>query len=362
MTGIWRKDGDAWKLALPSSYSNEEELHDHVKSAPDMLPLSGQPTIVASYREVPLSGGFADVLAFEASGRPVVVEVKLARNTESRRRVVAQVLDYGAALHGKAVEDLEGEILGKHLAGKSLTDAIEEEEGEGAIDADEFVESLEEHLQRGSFRLVIVVDDAHAQTAKIAGYLDAIADRVIVDLVTVQTYDVNGTQVLLPQRIDPEHVPEAPRAWPSPKRYTSPSPTTEGSARFREQVAGISDSKLRERLSGLADRLDALETAGLCRVYTGEGKTTFGLHPRPLGERTHIASLYLPKNEPEKYYIWVWISVAKRLAPNALPELARTAAIEDKVEAGKRATGAQAVTDELLDALTAAYREAAGKD
>jgi hypothetical protein len=44
-------------------------------------------------REVPLGGGYADLLAVEASGRLGMIEVKLARNSEARRAVVAQVND-----------------------------------------------------------------------------------------------------------------------------------------------------------------------------------------------------------------------------------------------------------------------------
>ena len=126
MTGIWRKDGDAWSLAAASDYQNEEELHDRIVEAPEMLPLSGQPEIVAAYREVPLGGGSVDVLAFESGGRPVVIEVKLSRNAEARRAVVAQALAYAAGLHGATVQELETDILGSHLkkdGHTSLSDA-----------------------------------------------------------------------------------------------------------------------------------------------------------------------------------------------------------------------------------------------
>ena len=43
-------------------------------------------------KEVALGNGYADLLAVEPSGRLVVVEIKLARNAEARRAVVAQVL------------------------------------------------------------------------------------------------------------------------------------------------------------------------------------------------------------------------------------------------------------------------------
>jgi hypothetical protein len=50
--------------------------------------------------ELLLGSGYADVLAFESTGRPMVTEGKLPNSSESRRTVVAQVLAYASALHG----------------------------------------------------------------------------------------------------------------------------------------------------------------------------------------------------------------------------------------------------------------------
>ena len=46
-----------------------------------------------------LGNGYADLLAVEPPGRMVVIEVKLARNSEARRAIVAQVLTYAGFLN-----------------------------------------------------------------------------------------------------------------------------------------------------------------------------------------------------------------------------------------------------------------------
>ena len=355
MTGIWRKDGETWSLVGPSDYRNEEELHDRIVEAPEMLPLSGQPEIVAPYREVPLGGGSADVLAFEASGRPVIIEVKLSRNNEARRAVVAQALAYAAALHGATVEELETTILGSHLRKDGhtrLADAIEEH----AVDSQSFYGNLEEHLAEGSFRIVFVLDEAPPQLVTLAGYLEVIADRITVDLVTVSAYEVNGAQILVPERIDPERALEPEQPRPRTTRWGRPSPATQGSARFREAIDEVSDEATAERLRGFADWADQLASENLWRIYTGEGKENYSLLLRLTDENVHIAGFYLPKAAPEKNYLWTWLGVARRRAPGTLPKLARTADLDES----KRAGGTTEVTDELLDALTEAYREAAG--
>jgi hypothetical protein len=78
-----------------------------------------------------LGSGYADLLAVETTGRMAVIEVKLARNSEARRAVVAQVLAYAAVLHGLSLEGLETEVLAQHLGARgyaSLVDAARQAE------------------------------------------------------------------------------------------------------------------------------------------------------------------------------------------------------------------------------------------
>jgi hypothetical protein len=47
--------------------------------------------------------GFADLIAIEPNGRISVIEIKLARNAEARRAVIAQVLAYAAYFSRRVV-------------------------------------------------------------------------------------------------------------------------------------------------------------------------------------------------------------------------------------------------------------------
>ena len=357
MTGIWTKVDDKWSRTQSSNFSNEEELHDRIVGSPEMLPLSGQPQIVAPYREVPLGGGSADVLAFETNGRPVIIEVKLSKNPEAKRPVVAQTLAYAAWLHGSTIEELEGTILGRHLASRRLADAIEEDHGAGTIDRDEFHENLTAHLDRGSFRLVIVLDDAPAQLVRLMGYLETITtDQITVDLVTVTAYEVNGAQVLVPQRIDPgrEPEPEAIRGTDrrrSSRRSSSPS-VTEGSGAFREAIGEATDEEQAVLIRKCADWADQLERDELCRVYTASGSVFTSLQPRLLNEKAALAN---PQTSSRLgCYVTLNRTVIARRAPGMLEAIDNTPPLKDGTGSTK------AITDELLDALTEAYREAAG--
>jgi hypothetical protein len=110
VTAIWSEGTEGWELLAPTGFPDERTLEEIVATAPDLLPLSGIPRVIVLGRQVLLGSGFVDVLAIEPSVRPVVVEVKLRNNTESRRAVVAQVLAYAAALHGVGAEEFERRI------------------------------------------------------------------------------------------------------------------------------------------------------------------------------------------------------------------------------------------------------------
>jgi hypothetical protein len=58
-----------------------------------------------------------------------------------------------------------------------------------------------------------VLDAAPVELVRLVGHLEAVTDKLLIDLVTVSAYDVNGSRILVPQRVEPERWrPEAPRA------------------------------------------------------------------------------------------------------------------------------------------------------
>ena len=118
MTAIWQNDGTGWRLLAPTGFPDERTLHDLVEETPRILPLAGDPGMVVLGKEVLLGNGYADLVAVEPSGRLVVIEIKLSRNAEARRAVVAQILTYAAHLKGLSPETVERDVLGRHLRGR----------------------------------------------------------------------------------------------------------------------------------------------------------------------------------------------------------------------------------------------------
>ncbi|HKN45016.1 MAG TPA: hypothetical protein VJW23_13935, partial [Propionibacteriaceae bacterium] len=140
-------------------------------------------------REVSLQpAGYADILAVEPDGRPVVIEVKLRNNAESRRAVIAQTLSYAASLHGISRQDLEEVILANHLVGQSLFDRVRGSVQDEELLQSDFESSLEAHLAAGSFRAVIVLDEAPPELINLVGYLESVTIGLSLDLIAVTSY------------------------------------------------------------------------------------------------------------------------------------------------------------------------------
>ena len=207
MTALWSNNGAGWSLLEPSTFDAEASLHKLVEEAPHVLPLSGGPRLAMLGREVPLGSGYADLLAVETFGRLVVIEVKLAKNAEARRAVVAQVLAYAAFLHGLDAATLEDDVLGPRLRDRGLESiqaAAAAIDQEGAFDAHAFQQGLDDSLASGTFRLVLVLDEAPPELVRLVGYLEHVGGELVIDLVTVSSYRIGGSEVLVPQRVDPE--------------------------------------------------------------------------------------------------------------------------------------------------------------
>lgn len=353
MTAIWENDGTGWRLMAPSGFPDEASLHALVEQAPHILPLAGGPRLVVLGREVPLGANWADLIAVEPSGRLAILEIKLAKNAEARRAVVAQILTYAAYLRGMDPVTLERDILGTHLRKRgyeTLAQAVADGDQEGAFDAAAFGETLAASLAEGRFRLVLVLDEAPPELVRLVGYLGAVADKLIIDLVTVATYSVGGSQVVVPQRMEAERDPEPPTGVRKPPAEPT-GHLVEGKDAFTATIenAPAAGQPLLRRLVEWASEL---ETEGLVKLWTFHGKARSTLLPRLPVENVGLVTIWNDSGPALSF----WRSVFERRAPQTLA-LMEQAPDMPKIGQG---TNAATITDELLAHLTDAYREAAG--
>lgn len=352
MTAIWQNHGTEWRLLAPSGFPDEAALHGLVEQAPHILPLAGQPKLVVVGREVLLGGNWADLIAIEATGRLAIIEIKLARNAEARRAVIAQILTYAAYLRGLDIATLEQEILASHLNLRGLDGlaaAVMANDQAGAFDAAAFGEGLDESIRNGWFRLVLVLDDAPPELVRLASYLEAVTENLLIDLIVVTSYEIAGQQVVVPQRVDPERPIE--RSVTKPPPPPNPGLFSLGHEAFASTILDAPQDQ-QSLLHRLVDWALELEAEGLVTLGTYKGKagrTT--LLPRIPSEDVGLVTIWNDKGAALSF----WRSVFARRAPVSL----------DRIEASPsgpkigQGTYTREITEPLLKMLSDAYRESA---
>lgn len=294
MTPLWHSDGAAWRLLEPTGFPVERELHDLVGQAPQLLPLAGQPSIAILGSEVALGGNWADLVGVESNGRLVIIEVKLRKNTEARRAVVAQALSYAAYLQGLSLAEVESAILGRHLtqAGFATVEEAMQNALQGEhLDVAAFRDAFANNLAVGAFRIVFVLDEAPAELARLVEYLEHIStDRLLIDLVAVAQYQVADAKVVVPTRVEAERRDSPASGMPVPSRAAG-SVEVKGAAEFAGSIAAA-PSGGHALLHRLVDWASELESAGVARLATTIGVNRWALRVIVPGRGGGLATIW----------------------------------------------------------------------
>lgn len=349
MTAIWRNDGRDWTLLAPSRFPDEATLHRLIEEAPHLLPLAGSPQLIVVGKEVRLGAGYADLIAVEPDGRLAVIEIKLARNAEARRAVVAQALSYAAYLHRMDPERLERDILRSHLLERdcqTLIGRVTEVYQESDFDPESFNDGLRSCLQHGHMRVVFVLDEAPPELVQLLGFLEAVSEGLILDLVTISAYDVDGSQILVPQRVEPAKIEQS--SAPEGRASIDRSSHFRGPDAFIEDAA-TADERLRPKLQMLIDFALELQSRGLAELSSSRGAQgkRMILHARLQPENVGLITIWNENGAVLQF----WRSVLERNAPNALQQLEQLTEV-------RQGNSTRQFSTEILDVVTEAYVEA----
>ncbi|MDX6752594.1 hypothetical protein SH611_22570 [Geminicoccaceae bacterium 1502E] len=186
---------------------DEAWLRDLIFACPESLPLQEvDPSfgpLVPVCRELDTRcAGIADALFINPLGMPTLVECKLWRNTEARRKVVAQILDYARALRRWTFTDLQREAararreqgfdLFAHVAGQ----------GAGDLEQAAFVDCVTPNLGSGRMLLLVVGDGIREGVEAITGDIRGAAGlHFTFGLVEAQIYQLGEGMRLLQPRV-----------------------------------------------------------------------------------------------------------------------------------------------------------------
>ena len=127
--------------------------------------------------ELPLRVGPVDNLMVTPEGNVVIVEVKLWRNPEARRQVVAQALDYATAMFELDYAGLEEAVGKAQFAGTGVPARLYDlVDGADALPEKVFVDRVNRNLRDGRIVVLIVGDGIRSNVESLVGGLQAHAN------------------------------------------------------------------------------------------------------------------------------------------------------------------------------------------
>jgi hypothetical protein len=193
-----------WKMVKSFAYVNEAELQKLLSESPELIPSEdlrdGSKDLVAVVREFSVSIGSIDLLAFSEDGDIAIIECKLADNPEVKRKVIGQVLEYGAAIWGMDYEELDQIV--KVQTGTNLADLVHNKIDNPEWDEELFRSNIGENLKEGNFILVIVVDEINDDLTKIIRFLNACGNpKFSFAALEMRRFHTEDTEILVP-RVD----------------------------------------------------------------------------------------------------------------------------------------------------------------
>lgn len=180
-------------------YAKESDLQQHLEFNPELLSSEAaedeRRLWLLIKREMGVPGQedgsdrwSLDHLFVDQDAIPTFVEVKRSSNTEIRRRVVGQMLDYAAnAAQYWDAERLRSSFVARcdspEAAAKELAAFLEDEST-----PEEFWEQVEANLEERRLRLVFVADSIPSELRSIVEFLNEQLEKTTVNAVEVKQY------------------------------------------------------------------------------------------------------------------------------------------------------------------------------
>jgi hypothetical protein len=180
----------------PVPYENEAELQHVLKEHPELLRDGDDPPLYCIGSEVSIGdAGTADLLLLDAEGKLSVVEVKLARNGESRRDVLAQAFDYTSALANYTLDELDSQLSGM-LENQLQELAGDDEESHNKYNR--LWEACANSMRASAVRVVVTMDEAREDLSRIVRFV-AEHSNLDVRLLVVRKYASGDRTILVPE-------------------------------------------------------------------------------------------------------------------------------------------------------------------
>lgn len=300
MTLIISKDGKGAEKLDKSTFKDEDYLQNYIYENPDTVPLyeiDENIRLLILAREFPTGSGPIDAIGIDGNGEIYLIETKLYKNPD-KRLVVAQVLDYGAALSfnysdfSDFLQQLEAKV-NQHFS-TNLNQKINDFYGLTDEQTEEIIENMRTNLDKGKFRFVVLMDKLEKRLKNLIIFLNQ-NSRFDIYGVELEYYKYKDFEIMIPKLFGAE-VKKSVSAAPAGKRRV-----------WNEQDF---INQTQERLKENADKIINLykyfnETADSIRWGTGNVNGSFAPIFNKLSKKLSPISVYSDGNMFTKFR---WLS------------------------------------------------------
>ncbi|MEQ8470202.1 MAG: DUF4268 domain-containing protein [Marinoscillum sp.] len=204
---------------VKDDFAEEQHIQSLIFNYPECLPISdideAYNPLIPICEELSTPAGYVDLFMVNPNGEIAILEAKLWRNPEARRKVVAQTLDYAKAMALWTYDDVEREV--KKRTNTALYQLISKQCPDTVLPESDFIDAVNRNLRRGKFLLLIVGDGIRegasgiAEFLSSAGYLNftfamveltvykAGEQRLLIPKTLVKTVELSKMSVVLPE-------------------------------------------------------------------------------------------------------------------------------------------------------------------
>jgi len=191
-----RHQGGKWQPANDVEFADEAELQKMLYEGPELVsPHDEHPAVFIKEAGLPGSGR-TDLLGVDADGNIFIVETKLAKSYEVRRKVIGQILEYAAYLWKMSYAEFDNLFLKREK--KSISDLLQLKPSPEL--PNEFQETVTANLQSGTFHLFIAVDEMNDELEKIIAYVSGRGPGLQLQALELRIYKLDDLEILAPQR------------------------------------------------------------------------------------------------------------------------------------------------------------------
>ena len=203
---IFRMGANGLTALTAEPFGEEQELEELIAEHPELLGDENRRWILVRRQQGIAEAAEAgdrwavDLLLIDQHAVPTLVEVKRGSNTELRRKVVGQMLDYAAHASHVRVDDLrevfeESVRASDREPGPVLAELLDDDDD---ADADEFWEQVATNLRASKLRLLFVADRIPDELARIVGFLNEQMPNVDVLAVEIRQFRAGEIRTLVP--------------------------------------------------------------------------------------------------------------------------------------------------------------------